>query len=141
MIKAVITSGDSKNVAKVTSNGELVVSQLSLNDSYYQSLTIANTVYNLIEPRAGYSFVIDGIAISGSKDVNNTDGAAVSIYAADSATEALSSENIIIPFSVTRLSRSNATGMRLRTPSTKFINAVTSSAVVELVILGYYVKD
>lgn len=126
--------------AAVTKRGQIVTSPLEYNEIKYNSLVMINTAYNYVKPISGKRFVIDGIAISGAKDVNSSNGAKINIYEAGSD-DSVSIINNLFSISIGRLERGSLVGINVITNSGVWINAFTDDSTVDLTILGYYVIE
>jgi hypothetical protein len=125
--------------AKVTFRNQLVTAPLEFNDTYYAMLDTITIPFNLITPRTGKQFVIDGLIISGDRNINNTTGAIVSIFEADAADSAVSTKQIF-SLDVGRLDRGNATGLNIITTEGVWINATTDDTNISVTLIGYYIE-
>ena len=133
-----INGKGNKYQAKVSQAGELITSPIEYNDTYIQSMTIADQAYNFIIPIAGKRFVLTGLSYSGNKDISTTTGATVIIYEADSPTSLVSTKTRF-NFNVGRIDRGSATGLNIALNPGKWLNGQTDSTIVSITLLGYFI--
>ena len=128
------------NVAKVTSSGELVVAPLKYSESSYQSLAVDDQVYNFYTPRTEKQFIITGILVFATKDVNDTTSTVIEIYEADSPSSATVSK-VLLTFGMGKLTVISPTNLNILANSGAWINARVDDNTVNLNILGYYIRS
>jgi hypothetical protein len=127
-----------RNAAGVTSRGQLITAPLKFNETFFQSLDVASTPFNIITPRTNQQFVIDGYIVSSNKDVSSTNGAVISIYEA-SAPDTLTVNRQLFLLDLGRLDRASESGLNVITSQGSWINCQTDDTTTNVTLLGYYV--
>jgi hypothetical protein len=122
--------------ARVTKSGELVVGQLSYDETFYNEMSATGTAYNFFVPKAGKQFIITGfLAVS---DKNITADAIVEIYEAsgDSSTTV---DKALPKFAMTKNAVVSPTPLRILVTEGVWVNAKTDDATIHLTMFGYYI--
>ncbi len=132
-----ITDGGGQ-VAKVTRFGQLVTAPIDYSDSVTVEMTVVNTAFNLVEPKAGSSIVITDIISSAERTVSPTTPADIEVYEASSINTIVVDDNIVRP-QLTAASNLPLTGLNLLVPEGKFVNAKTDDATVLVTVMFYRV--
>lgn len=133
-----IDSTGSKNGAKVTNRGQLVVSPLDYSTSYQQNLVLVDTAYNYISPLPGKRFVITDIILSANKDVSATVESTITIYESTSSTSTTASRTIY-ETGLIKLTQQTLVGLNLITTEGTFINGKCTDNSIFSTIMGYYI--
>jgi hypothetical protein len=133
-----IRDSKTKQQARVTRFGQLVVAPLDYSEPIKRDLDTINTAFNFLVPVSKHSIVITDIIVSADKGVSPTDPAEIEIYQADSADSIIELPSVVSP----RLSRGEdltLTGLNWLVPEGKWINAKTNDANVLITIASYRV--
>ena len=123
---------------RVTSIGQLVVSNYAYDLTKFNELAEPDTAYNFYKPRAGQQFVITGIRAKADRQVSTTVDAEVIIYEANSndtitAMKILHEEAMVRGESVTLLPSN------ILVSQGSFVNAKTTDDDIFMTIMGYYI--
>jgi hypothetical protein len=133
-----IKDSKTKQQARVTRFGQLVVAPLDYSEPIKRDLDTIDTAFNFLVPVSKHSIVITDIIVSADKGVSPTDPAEIEIYQADAVDSLDESTSIVSP----RLSRGEdltLTGLNWLVPEGKWINAKTNDNNVLITIASYRV--
>ncbi len=132
-----------KKRAKVVDGGALAVLPPEYNKTYSAAIAIPDTPYNVVPSKPDEYFVGNILVITSDKTVSQTVDAIVTIYAAKSADEALTADNLeTVTINVPRSDRVVIENMNLRTDLRgAYINAVSSDVNVYVTMFGYYTLE
>lgn len=126
------------NLVKVTKSGELVVGQVSYDESEYRGLATPGDAYNFFKPLSGKQFVMTGfIAVS---DKNITADAILEIYEANS-TSSTTPLKETVTVALTKNAVVSPTPLRSLISKGVWLNAKTDDATIHLTIFGYYINE
>ena len=129
--------GGTKNKAKVTTRGQLVVAPLEFSIASSAVMTLTGTAYSLAIPATGKQGVITDIIISGNKDLG-VNGSLVEIYLADSITSTTSAGEVL----TTQIAKNGSlslTNLNWIYTAGKWLNAKCDSSTVYVTAAGYYI--
>jgi hypothetical protein len=129
--------GGNKNKAKVTSNGQLVTSPISYDETIYKELDTINTAYNFYKASSGKQFVITLIRAKADRQVSSTVDADVIIYEATSETTTTVSKVIHQEAMVRGESLTINTNIIVN--EGVFVNAKTTDDDIHMTIMGYFI--
>ena len=132
-------SGGTKNKAKVTKRGQLVVAPLEFSEPKNVTILLADTAYNVIEPKPKKKFVITSIVISGARSVG-INGALVELYEADAIDETTSTKNIYT-IDIARSASIPILPLDILINKGKWLNIKAGDVTVYATISGYYIGD
>lgn len=127
-----------KNLAKVTSKGQLVVAPLEFSQATTVIADVINTAYPIYSPMSGMQFVITDILLYANKNVGAAD-ASVVIYEADTPTTTTASKTILEIEMPTKTYR-DIVGINLIVTEGKWISVKTNDDDIYCTILGYYAE-
>lgn len=133
--KVVIIDAKTKNKARVTEFGQLVVAPIDYSIPVTAEMDTVDTPFLLVTPEAGKSVVITTFLVSANRNVGVND-ATVNLYTSDTIDGALPA-NPEVRLEIPKSSNLPLTGLNLLLPPGKFILAQTNDATV-FVTLGYY---
>jgi hypothetical protein len=122
--------------AHVNGAGVVAVGPLDYSKSYNATAAVANTAYNLIEPKAGQIFVVTAILLYANKNVGVND-ATVELYEADAIDTTTVFRSVLqteMPQKTTR----DLTGLNLQISAGKWLNVKTDDDDIFCTVLGYY---
>lgn len=135
-IPSVITDLRNKYSARVTKFGQLVTAPLEYSSPILVELSIPDVPVNVITPSQGQVIIITDILASADKDVSNTTPANVVVYQSDAVDSNDVSDPIVRP-QLVRADNFPLTGMNLRVPEGKWVNAITNDAGILLTVMFY----
>lgn len=128
--------------ARITEGGALSVSPVSASRSFNATLSVDDTVVNIIKAKAYNNFYITGALLAADQGVSNTTSAIVSIYVGDSgSTSLVDSIDTLLTIPLSRNDTRDITGIYVKAPKGKWINGVTTDNSVFVTILGYYLPE
>jgi hypothetical protein len=132
----IVDGGGTGTQAKVTTRGQLVSAPIEYDEVYNQSVVVANTAYNLIEPVDGKRFVITVILFLAKKTV--TTDVVIELYETENNTSITVTKSIIEQELLKNASR-NLFGLNLITSKGAYISVKADDAEVLCTLMGYYV--
>ena len=133
-----IVGTDSGVRAKVTPFGQLVVAPADYSIPVAESLSVAGTAVNFIDPSQDQQVVITDIIASADKNVSSTTPADLEVYQATAPDTATVLTSIVRP-QLIRSGNFILTGLNLLIPSGVWVNAKTDDAAILLTIMYYRV--
>lgn len=130
---------DSKsgNRATITEFGQLVVAPVDYSTPSTQTLDVAATAYNFVEPSQDQKIVITDIIMTANKNVGAGD-ATVILYEA-SEIDTLTSDKDILNLEMIKQSNIVMTGLNMVVTEGKFVNAQTDDDDVFITVMFYRV--
>lgn len=137
MIRTRITDGRTGETARVTSRGQLVVSQLDFSKAYSGVAGTANVPVNLVAPKSSQAFIITGILLYANKKVR-AGGATVTVYTANSDSSSTVVETIFTT-EIPKYARRDLTSLNLIVDEGYWLNLVTDNDDIFATVMGYYV--
>ena len=140
-MSAPVNIADSKTgiTAMVSEFGQLITAPVEYSDPVLVELLTINTAVNIIAPKSGYVIVITGIIASADKNVSNTSPANVDIYTA-SAPDTITADQDIFRPQLIRAENFPVTGLNIKIPEGKWVNAKTDDAGILVTVMFYRVK-
>ena len=102
------------------------------------SCAVADTAYNVFEPRPGHQFVTTALKIRGSKDVSNTIDATVLVYESLGPLSTTSARDIFSEL-IVRFESTTLAPINILINEGVYINAKTTEATATVTITGYFV--
>lgn len=134
-----ITDPKTKKKVCVTKNNQLVVAPISYNESYFNSMNVANTAFNFVSPKTGKIFILESVIFSSNKNVSATNGAQIEIYESGSPSSTIISKELFT-LDIAKLESKDIARLNYKTTEGAWINAKTDSATTNVTILGYYIN-
>jgi hypothetical protein len=133
---SICDGGGGKAKACVTTNGQLVTSPISYDDTKYVELDVINTAYNFYEAKPGKRFVITFIRAKADRGVSSTADADVIIYEGSSSStttvdKTLHQEAMVRGEFVTM-------NVNILVTEGKYVNAKTTDDDIHMTIMGYF---
>ena len=125
-----------KNKAKVTTLGQLVVAPLEFSTAYAVEADTINTAFNFVGPVVDQNFIVTDILLYANKGVGAGD-ASVQLYEADSATSTTSTKTIL-DIEMLKQTARDMTGLNLKVTTGKWLNIKTDDNTIFATIMGYY---
>jgi len=136
MIKTQVT-GNRGKTADVSDNQELFVTQ-RFSRSFKATLNVDDQGFTVVGPRANEKFIVTSLIVNTNRDIG-VNGALIEIYEASSENSAtIDSGNI--SFDLIKNQTVIAPQLLIETLEGKFLNAKASDSIVNVTILGYFVK-
>lgn len=126
-----------KNTARITPRGQVIVAPLGFSTPEFQELITANTAFNFFGPQPNKKFVMTDVVIGTNKDVT-VNGARIEIYTAESATSLTPIKDILIQ-QIAKNSTLSLTGLNFIIDEGVWINAVTDTTTAFVTIAGYFI--
>ena len=120
---------------RVNEFNTLVVGNLDFSTPVARSLTDISVPVNFIMPSPDQSIIITDILIGAKRSVP-VNGVEVDIYESDAA-DSLTIIEDIWPLDLARQQRADITGLNLRIPPGRFVNAIADGVVVDITIMFY----
>lgn len=120
----------------VSEAGVMATGPLDYSQAYNATADVANTAYNLIEPKAGQIFVVTAILLYANKNVGAGD-ATVDLYEADAVDTTTIFKSVLsteMPQKTTR----DLTGLNLKVSEGKWLNVKTDDDDIFCTVFGYY---
>ena len=135
--------GGPEKAAKVVDGGALAVLPPEYNGIFHVTIDTADTVFNLVNSRPDEYFVGNVLSITGDKTINTATDATVSIYAAASADQALTADNVeVLTVEVPRSGERTIPNMNIRTLQRgAYVNCVSSDVNIHINLFGYYTLE
>jgi hypothetical protein len=128
-----------RRTARVNRVGELATGRLHFDEAHVNAIAVADTAYNYALPVAGFNFIITTMLAFASKDVNDATATLIEIYTATSLTSTVV-DTEILSFGMGKLTVLPLVPLNLLIPEGYWLNAKSSDAIINLSILGHYVK-
>ena len=128
--------GGSQALAKVTSNGQLVVGKLAFDSVANATASSAATGYNLFSPIAGKQFVITGVLLTAKKDVTTDE--VVDVYEADDF-ESTTIDKSLMQVEMLKSSTRDFIGLNLLVNAGKWVTVKSDDATTLVTCMGYYI--
>ena len=135
MLDVRITDNDTGNVAKVTSNGEVVTASIAHSEPYYVSLDVQDVVYNVVPARVNKQFIITGIFIAANKQI----AADTIIQLYESLSDDGGVDKSILVVAMTKSTQTILMPLSMISGPTRWINAIADDRVIDITVFGYYV--
>jgi len=128
----------SEFLARVTSNGELIIRPFEYDTAKYIELGTANTAYNFEGPKAGQFMVITTIVLKADRQVSNSTDADVVIYEASSATST-TVDRVLFQTAMIVGDQVQLSGLRIKVNKGKWVNAKTTDDDIHATLAGFFV--
>lgn len=125
--------------ARVSKFGQLITAPLDFSSPQSQSLNVVDTAFNFATPRGSDFIVITDILMGATKDVNASTGALVEIYTSDISATSTVIKEVILEAPLARLANRDLTGLNFLVNSSRWVNAKTDNATVDITIGCYFV--
>jgi hypothetical protein len=134
-----IEGSSNGNRARVSRNGELIVSPLSHDDTSFQNMVLIDTAYNFYTPESGKEFIITSLIVFADKSISDTSPTIIEVYEA-SQPDTTTVDKTLLQFGMAKLSTLPIVPLRLKVNAGKYINAKTDDNNVLMTIMGYHVE-
>jgi len=139
MIDVGVVGGSTQTRAVVNPRGVLVTGPLAFSSFYTATTTTNNVAVNLVEPKAGYDFILTGIILAGDRNVG-VNGAVTEVFENEiGPTDTTITKSIYID-EIAKQTRAVLTGLNIIITSGRWINVVSDDVQVRANIGGYYVR-
>lgn len=122
--------------ANVTDFGQLVVAPIDYSTPIAQQLPASAQAFNFIEPKQDRIIVITDILLATDKSAA-INGTIIEVYDT-SASDSIVIDELIIRADLTRQGIRDLTGLNLRIPAGKWVNAKADGIGSEVTIMFYY---
>ena len=140
MTDVTIFDDQSQSAAKVSINGELIIGPIDYSTSYYKSVNLANTPFEIVPATSNKKFIIDSMLLSTSKTFGSaTTAETLTIYEANPA-ELSTVLKIVAQIDFLKNDRLVATNLKLASSKAVSLVASATDTNVDVAIAGYYVR-
>jgi hypothetical protein len=134
-----IVDEKSASTAEISGIGEQYVAPRYYSDSYYLSVNLADTAFEVIPAKSGKKFIITSLIFASSKTFGSaTTAETLTLYEASPA-DIDASLKIFTQIDLLKNDRLVATGLNLATSTAVSLIASATDTNVNVTIAGYYV--